>query len=193
MQRRAIVGALLLIGLGVVLGATVFRTDIARAAGLAKAQPVEEQNLDGDGDIRVHEQGTASVQGTVSAVPAAPGQPWSSYSGIVDASGFDPVLAGPRKTIDLTSLAASVSPGSLAYISLIVQYVPDTAADCTGASGGSIVYALNNVSGPVTASWPTPLVMTAPAGQRACLFGAAGGTGGSSGGGADLNATGFYG
>ena len=53
MQRRAIVGALLLIGLGVVLGATVFRTDIARAAGLAKpAQAVEEQNVDGAGNIR---------------------------------------------------------------------------------------------------------------------------------------------
>jgi len=193
MERRAIVGALLLVGLGVALGATVFRTDIARAAGLAKAQPVEEQNLDGNGNIRVHEQGTASVQGTVSAVPAAPGQPWSQYSGVVVGLGSNLLLAGPRATIVLTSLAASVTPGDLAYISLIVQYVPDSATDCSAASGGSIVYALNNVSGPVAASWPTPLVMTAPAGQKACLFGAAGGTGGSSGGIADVNATGFYG
>ncbi len=188
MQRRAIVGALLLIGLGVVLGATVFRTDIARAAGLAKpAQAVEEQNVDGAGNIRVHEQGT------VSAAPAAPAAPWSSYSGLSVGGNFDPVLAGPKAQIDLTSLAASVTPGDLAYISLIVEYVPDTATSCAGAGGGAIVYALNSVSGPVTASFSTPLVMTAPAGQKACLLGAAGGTGGSSGGIADLNASGFYG
>jgi hypothetical protein len=74
MRRHAIIGALLLIGLGVILGATVFRTDIAQATGLAQsvtvtntpaqAIPVREQNLDG-GNIKVHEQGTANVTGTV--------------------------------------------------------------------------------------------------------------------------------
>jgi hypothetical protein len=63
----------LIVGLGVVLGATVFRTDIAQATGLAQsvtvsntasqAVPVREQNLDG-GNIKVHEQGTASVNVT---------------------------------------------------------------------------------------------------------------------------------
>src|SRR5437899_1100557 len=33
MRRRAIIGALLLIGVGVVLGATIFHTDIAQATG----------------------------------------------------------------------------------------------------------------------------------------------------------------
>ena len=33
MQRKALIGALVLIGVGVVLGATVFRTDIAQATG----------------------------------------------------------------------------------------------------------------------------------------------------------------
>jgi len=57
MRRRALIGALLLIGVGVVLGATVFRTDIAQATGLAQsvtvdntpaqAVPVREQNLAG--------------------------------------------------------------------------------------------------------------------------------------------------
>lgn len=74
MRRHAIIGALLLIGLGVILGATVFRTDIARATGLAQAVtvnntaaqavPVREQNLDGRGNIKVHEQGTADVNVT---------------------------------------------------------------------------------------------------------------------------------
>jgi hypothetical protein len=35
MQRPALIGALLLVGLGVVLGTTVFRTEIAQATGLA--------------------------------------------------------------------------------------------------------------------------------------------------------------
>lgn len=71
MRRQAIIGALLLVGVGVVLGTTVFRADIAQATGLAqsvtvnntaaKPLPVEEQNLDGS-NIRVHEEGTARVR-----------------------------------------------------------------------------------------------------------------------------------
>ena len=53
MERRAVIAALLLMGLGVVLGTTVFRTDIARATGLAQPpQPVREQNLDGNGNMK---------------------------------------------------------------------------------------------------------------------------------------------
>jgi hypothetical protein len=186
-QRRAVIGALLLVGLGVVLGATVFRTDIARAAGLAQPpQAVREQNLDGNGNIKVHEQGSVPVR------PLAPVSPWSNYAGLVIGHG-GAVLAGPSDVIDLTSLSASVQPGAQAYISLIVQYVADTATDCSSASGGAIVYAVNNVTGPFSASFPTPLDMTAPAGQKACLFGAAGGTGSTTTGGADLNTSGFYG
>ena len=76
MRRRAITGALLFIGVGVVLGATVLRTDIAQATGLAQAVTVDntaanpvlvkEQRADANGNIKVHEQGTAAVheQGT---------------------------------------------------------------------------------------------------------------------------------
>ena len=70
MRRQALIAALLIVGVAVVLGATVFRTDIAQATGLASAVtvnntasnpvPVREQNLDG-GNIKVHEQGTATV------------------------------------------------------------------------------------------------------------------------------------
>jgi hypothetical protein len=58
--------------LGVALGATVFRTDIAQATGLAQsvtvdntpaqAVPVRERNLDANGDIKVHEQGAVRVR-----------------------------------------------------------------------------------------------------------------------------------
>ncbi len=77
MRQKAIIGGLLLIAVGVVLGATVFRTDIAQATGLAQSVivantttnpvPVKEQNLDGR-NIRVHEEGTANVNVTNSSV-----------------------------------------------------------------------------------------------------------------------------
>jgi hypothetical protein len=138
-QRRAVLGALLLTALGVALGATVFRTDVARVKGLGQPPPpVREQNLDGNRSIRVHEQGR------VVAAPAAPASPWSSYSGLSIGGNSDPVLADPSAVIDLTSLGASVAPGKLAYISLIVEYVSATGTNCNAASGGSIVYALDN-------------------------------------------------
>ena len=66
--RGTQLAALLLVAVGVTLGATVFRTDIAQATGLAQAVtvsntpaqpvPVREQNLDARGNIKVHEQGT---------------------------------------------------------------------------------------------------------------------------------------
>jgi hypothetical protein len=82
MGRQAIIGALLLIGVGIALGATMFRFDIAQATGLAEsvtvdntaaqAVPVREQDLD-RGNIRVHEEGTANIQGAVgiSSFPTA--------------------------------------------------------------------------------------------------------------------------
>ena len=84
MPMRATLGALLLITVGVVLGATVFRSDIAQATGLAQsvtvnntpaqAVPVREQNLDGS-NIRVHEEGTANVNVTNSSLPDAAPSP----------------------------------------------------------------------------------------------------------------------
>ena len=81
MRRQAGIGALLLVGVGVALGATVFRADIAQATGLAQSVtvnnaasdpvPVREQNLDGSGNIKVHEQGTTKVNVTNSSLTVA--------------------------------------------------------------------------------------------------------------------------
>lgn len=81
MKRQAGIGALLLLCAGVVVGATVFRTDIAQATGLAQsvtvnntpgnAVPVREQNLDASGNVKVHEQGTANVNVTNSSLTVA--------------------------------------------------------------------------------------------------------------------------
>jgi hypothetical protein len=97
---------MLLVGVGVVLGATVFRTDIAQATGLdkqaqnvivkntsAQAVPVLEQNLDG-GNIKVHEQGTVPVN--VGNIVSVQGIPPRAFSVLADGTsvvilGSDPV------------------------------------------------------------------------------------------------------
>jgi hypothetical protein len=69
-MRRAIIPALLLVLLSVVLGATVFREQVAHAA--SAVLKVREQNLDAQGNIKVHEQGTANVNVTNSSLSVAP-------------------------------------------------------------------------------------------------------------------------
>ncbi len=61
-MRRAIFWAFLLLLASTLLGATVFRDEIAQATN--GSAPVTETNIDGNGYIRVHEQGTANVTGT---------------------------------------------------------------------------------------------------------------------------------
>ncbi len=61
MRRRVLIGALLLVGVGVVLGATVFRTDIAQATGLAQSVTVANTPSN---PVPVQQQGTASVNVT---------------------------------------------------------------------------------------------------------------------------------
>jgi hypothetical protein len=67
MSRRAFIGALALVAVSVVLGATVFREDIALATQAVSAEIVDP--LDSQGNVKVHEQGTADVRVTNRAVP----------------------------------------------------------------------------------------------------------------------------
>jgi hypothetical protein len=71
-MKKALIPALLLLLGSTILGATLLREPLANAARLAQsvvisntpdqAVPVREQNLDGDKNIKVHEQGTANVR-----------------------------------------------------------------------------------------------------------------------------------
>jgi hypothetical protein len=77
-MSKAVVGTVVLLAVSAILGATVFREQIARAAppitsvfvtnDESSPVPVRERNLDADGNIKVHEQGTAnvSIQGVAS-------------------------------------------------------------------------------------------------------------------------------
>jgi hypothetical protein len=76
MRRRAIIGALLLIGVGVVLGGTVLRDQVASARSLAQSVIVSNTSANpvpvtAAGTLPVHEQGTANVNVTNSALSVA--------------------------------------------------------------------------------------------------------------------------
>jgi hypothetical protein len=88
-----------MIGVGVVLGTTVFRADLAQATGLAQSVtvdntaanpvPVREQNLDRAGNIKVHEQETASVHVENTSLAVAPLAATSFLSEPVSAPASD--------------------------------------------------------------------------------------------------------
>jgi hypothetical protein len=114
MRRNAIIGGLLLIAVGIILGATVFRTDLAQATGLAQsvtvtntpaqAVPVREQNLAG-GNIKVHEQGTVNVQGTVGIGSLSPATRVESGGGRIDPRGSASVTFAVLKASTLVAQA----------------------------------------------------------------------------------------
>jgi hypothetical protein len=142
MRHRAIIGALLLVGLGVALGATVFRSDIARATGFGKppstvivgntaanAVPVEEQGtvqVHAQGTVQVHEQGTAQVheQGmvTVTSTDDPARRPFAFFKNESYGSAEDShfvsftVPSGKRLVIQSVSVNAAVDTGSGQHI-----------------------------------------------------------------------------
>jgi len=121
MHRQVGFGVLLLIAVGIVLGATVFRSDIAQATGLAQsvtvsntpaqAVPVREQNLDG-GNVKVHEQGTVSVRSLDREVSATA----SCIADLSDTCGgtLYTVPAGKQLVVKYISAFASVSDATSA-------------------------------------------------------------------------------
>jgi len=71
-MRRRIFWIFLVVLGSTFLGATVFRDQVAQAVGSAGGSaPVTEQNVDANGFIRVHEQGTVPVTGTLSISSSA--------------------------------------------------------------------------------------------------------------------------
>jgi hypothetical protein len=110
MRRRAIIGALLLIGVGVVLGATVFRTDIAQATGLAQAVSATIVSpLDAQGNVKVHEQGTANVNVTNSGLSIAPPTPVTGGgNSLIFGIGDHPLATQTASALSIHLTAASV-------------------------------------------------------------------------------------
>jgi hypothetical protein len=92
-MKKAIIPAFLLVLGSTVLGATVLQERLAWAApplpsvfvanDAASPVPTREQNVDPDGNIKVHEQGTADVNVTNTSLPVASPEPISSGGGNV--------------------------------------------------------------------------------------------------------------
>jgi hypothetical protein len=81
MRKALVLGIVLLVTSVVVLGGTVFRQQVADASSLLNVfvtndsshpVPVREQNVDANGNIKVHEQGTANVNVTNSGLTVTP-------------------------------------------------------------------------------------------------------------------------
>jgi hypothetical protein len=105
MKRRATISALLLVGVGVVLGTTVFRADIAQATGLAQAVTVANTSAN---PVPVQQQGTASVSVTNTSVP-------------VHEQGVASVLqAGTPVTVQFSNLTLYTVPAGKR---LVIEYV----------------------------------------------------------------------
>ena len=127
-MRKALVVALLLVG-SAALGATVLREPLAQAASpftnvivgntSTNPVPVAEQNLDGNGNVKVHEQGTANVNVTNSSVPVSAAQsgPWDvSLDGTPAVTSADTTkkvaqLANDFRATPTTPSSSATSPG----------------------------------------------------------------------------------
>jgi hypothetical protein len=139
MRRRTVIGALLLIGVGVGLGTTVFRDDIAQATGLAQsvivsntpaqAVPVREQNLDGNQNLKVHEQGTANVNVTNSSLSVAPAAPITGGGDAVETVGghFVTFRVPATATALLIHMTAAAGAVKLSYQGGTVGFFPGPA------------------------------------------------------------------
>jgi hypothetical protein len=149
MRRRAIISALLLIGVGVILGTTVFRADIAQATGLAQSVTVNNTTSNPvpvnvtNTSVPVHEQGTANVNVTNSSLSVAAAPPINDGGSAVlfhpGASPFD---------LSSTATASALSihlTDEVAYLSLSLGDDDHSALFYGPASGGNstIVLALS--------------------------------------------------
>lgn len=160
MRRKGFVGALLLVCVGVILGTTVFRDDIAQATGLAQgvvvtntasqAVPVREQNLDG-GNIKVHEQGVVQVHSdrtdigfhaSASGTPSECGNQdiYTVPSGKQFVMEFAAIVVGPGSstTADTANVfgVANFADAGVAFI----QLIPGTLGRWTGSQTLHLVF-----------------------------------------------------
>jgi hypothetical protein len=118
MRQRAIIGALLLIVLGVALGATVFRTDIAHATGLAG--PTVTVDNTAANPVPVREQGTVNVNVTNSGLSVAPPAPVTDGANSILVDGGETQQVGASQGV-ATALSIRLTSG----VEFVQFYSPD--------------------------------------------------------------------
>jgi hypothetical protein len=169
-MRRAIIPALLLVLVSVVLGATVFREQVAHAAATLM---VREQNLDANGNIKVHEQGTGNVT-VVGDVRTRAVVPTGAFSLHLDpaprlvASGPDP--AGTDYAI--TSITAANDTDSPDHVHIHAFY-GGASLNCATGTGVQDLSDGPTIEVPARSTvhldFPQADVLTAGAGDEGCL------------------------
>lgn len=130
-MRRALIPTVLLVLLSVVLGATVFRESVAWAAQSVEATIIGP--LDGNGNVKVHEQGTANVNVANAALPVVPTPPPVTGGGDDrslnagnDQVPFDPPAMASALTITLLGDVAA----------FVIKYKGNTVAAFWGPTYG---------------------------------------------------------
>jgi hypothetical protein len=147
-MRRPLAFVAIAILAGAVLATTVFRDEIANAANAVQAQnvnvvntpaapvPVREQNVDFNGLIKVHEQGTANVRVTNSALPVTVGgdvsaQQFQDCREVVLTDGMDgdsvhfaAIPAGHRLVVKYASGYAQLPTGQTPVWNFVTLHGP---------------------------------------------------------------------
>jgi hypothetical protein len=150
MRKSLILGIALLVTSVVVLGGTVFRQQVADAASVLNVfvtnnsshpVPVREQNLDAQGNIKVHEQGTANVNVTNSSLSVAQPAPVTAGGTSVGFASSSTI----SQSGTATALSIHFTPATGSTIALKLDFQGNTVAVFDGPPTGndSIVLALS--------------------------------------------------
>jgi hypothetical protein len=145
-MRRALIPAFLLVLVSVFLGATVFREPIAWAAQAIDSTIIGP--LDGQGNVRVHEQGTAQVVDTESPARKAVLFRFAGQTDIVP--------AGQRLIVTYLNVRAEVFSGAPPATSCRLQTIVGGTTSTIGSirlldAGGTSVIGSEQVFIPVNA------------------------------------------
>jgi hypothetical protein len=166
------------------VGQVVNISDHSGSAYFAKVDSTGKLSV-GDG------AGPLTVDGTVSARPAAPASPWRA---IEDIHNQATLIAGPSSSpINVTSLSISTdaSSGDGIGVALYAYHVASSAMSCSTINPDDTLWLIRNLSDgvtPLSFSFPTPLQWKPPANTKACLYATAGTNSVTT-----MNAVGFYG
>jgi hypothetical protein len=120
MRKALVLGIALLVTSVVVLGGTVLRPQVAAVASSisnvfvtndsSHPVPVREQNTDANGNIKVHEQGTANVNVTNNSLTVTPPTPVIDGGGALGFFGNNALQTG-RGTVTATALTIHMTSG----------------------------------------------------------------------------------
>jgi hypothetical protein len=165
-MRKIVIPVALLV-LGVVMGGTVFAGQVAHAAssvlsvfvtnGPSHPVPAQEQNLDANGNIKVHEQGTASVNVTNTTVPVH--EQGTAQVNVANMPGAAPFMKHETVVLGAGDLFASTCDSVPAGRTFAMEYID---LQTNGIGSGEVVsVSLDATTGGAFVPHPLPLQVTA--------------------------------